>query len=240
MTASSAGSAPASATTSATGSSRRPRVRVGVLISGRGSNMEALLKAAADPAFPAEIVLVVSNNAGAAGLATAAGFGVATAVVDHRPYGRDRESFERALDARMREARVELVCLAGFMRVLTPVFVGAWEGRLLNIHPSLLPSYTGLHTHERALADGVRLHGCTVHFVTPVLDVGPIIAQAAVPTCPGDTPDTLAARVLRQEHRLYPRALALVAGGDAWLENGRVAYRDQATALQATIFAPEP
>lgn len=215
------------------------RKRIGVLISGRGSNMEALLEAASNPAFPAEIALVMSNNADAGGLATAARHGVATAVIDHRPYGKDRESFERALDARMREAGVELVCLAGFMRVLTPVFVGAWDGRLLNIHPSLLPAYTGLHTHERALNDGVRVHGCTVHFVTPVLDVGPIIAQAVVPVVSGDDPDALAARVLRQEHRLYPRALELIASGAAWLENDRVAYRDAAAMARATVFAEE-
>ncbi|GHE52582.1 phosphoribosylglycinamide formyltransferase [Camelimonas fluminis] len=216
------------------------RKRVGVLMSGRGSNMEALLAAASDPAFPAEIALVMSNNADAGGLATAARQGVTTAVVDHRPYGKDRESFERALDARMRDAGVDLVCLAGFMRVLTPVFVGAWDGRLLNIHPSLLPAYTGLHTHERALNDGVRVHGCTVHFVTPVLDVGPIIAQAVVPVVSGDDPDALAARVLRQEHQLYPRALELIASGAAWLENGRVAYRDAAAAARATLFDPTP
>lgn len=215
------------------------RKRIGVLISGRGSNMEALLAAASDPAFPAEIALVMSNRADAAGLATAASQGVATAVVDHRPYGKDRESFERALDARMREAGVELVCLAGFMRVLTPVFVGAWDGRMLNIHPSLLPAYTGLHTHERALHDGVRVHGCTVHFVTPVLDVGPIIAQAVVPVRGGDDPDRLAARVLRQEHRLYPRALELIASGAAWLENGRVMYQDAQAMARATVFADE-
>jgi len=215
------------------------RKRIGVLISGRGSNMEALLAAASDPAFPAEIALVMSNRADAAGLATAASHGVATAVVDHRPYGKDRVSFERALDARMREAGVELVCLAGFMRVLTPVFVGAWDGRMLNIHPSLLPAYTGLHTHERALHDGVRVHGCTVHFVTPVLDVGPIIAQAVVPVRAGDDPDRLAARVLRQEHRLYPRALELIASGAAWLENGRVMYQDAQAMARATVFADE-
>ncbi|TCO15285.1 phosphoribosylglycinamide formyltransferase-1 [Camelimonas lactis] len=223
-------------------SGERPKMtrkRIGVLISGRGSNMEALLAAASDPAFPAEISLVMSNRADAAGLVTAASQGVATAVVDHRPYGKDRESFERALDARMRDAGVELVCLAGFMRVLTPVFVGAWDGRMLNIHPSLLPAYTGLHTHERALNDGVRVHGCTVHFVTPVLDVGPIIAQAVVPVRAGDDPDKLAARVLRQEHRLYPRALELIASGAAWLENGRVMYQDAQAMARATVFADE-
>lgn len=216
------------------------RKRIGVLISGRGSNMEALLEAARDPAFPAEIVLVMSNNADAGGLATAQRYGVATAVVDHRPYGKDRARFEQALDARMRESDVELVCLAGFMRVLTPVFVGAWDGRLINIHPSLLPSYTGLHTHERALADGVRVHGCSVHFVTPVLDVGPIIAQAVAPVLPGDDADTLASRVLRLEHRIYARALALIASGAAWLDDGKVAYRDADTALQATLFDASP
>lgn len=216
------------------------RKRIGVLISGRGSNMEALLEAARDPAYPADIALVMSNNADAAGLATAARHGVETAVIDHRPFGKDRESFERALDARMRESNVDLVCLAGFMRVLTPVFVSAWDGRLLNIHPSLLPAYTGLRTHERALEDGVRVHGCTVHFVTPVLDVGPIVAQAVVPVRAGDDPAALAARVLRQEHQLYPRALALIASGNAWLDKDRVVYRDEDAAARATVMASTP
>nr|WP_281380100.1 phosphoribosylglycinamide formyltransferase [Prosthecomicrobium pneumaticum] len=182
------------------------------MISGRGSNMAALIEAAADPDYPAEIGLVLSNRPDAAGLARAAEAGLATAVVDHRAYA-DRAAFEAALDARLVEAGIEFVCLAGFMRLLTDGFVERWRDRMINIHPSLLPSFPGLHTHERAIAAGVKLHGCTVHFVRTEMDSGPIIAQAAVPVAPGDTPDTLGARVLKAEHGLYPLALALVAGG---------------------------
>ncbi|MBN8873621.1 MAG: phosphoribosylglycinamide formyltransferase [Rhodospirillales bacterium] len=191
------------------------RRRVGVLISGRGSNMAALLAATRDPGFPAEIALVLSNRPDAAGLATAAAAGVQTRVIDHREFPRDRPGHEAALDAALREAGVELVCLAGYMRLLTPFLVGAWAGRMLNVHPSLLPAFPGLDTHERALATGVKLHGCTVHLVTDVMDEGPILAQAAVPVLPDDTAETLAARVLAQEHRIYPAALALVASGRA-------------------------
>ncbi|MFD2250990.1 phosphoribosylglycinamide formyltransferase [Pseudochelatococcus lubricantis] len=189
------------------------RRRTAALISGRGSNMAALLAAAAATDFPAEIVLVAANRPEAAGLATARDAGIATESIDHKPFGRDREAFERALDARLNAHGIELICLAGFMRILTPWFVQRWLGRLINIHPSLLPSFPGTQTHERALAAGVRLHGCTVHFVEPEVDAGPIIAQTAVPVLPGDTPDILSARVLAQEHLLYPHALALVAGG---------------------------
>jgi phosphoribosylglycinamide formyltransferase-1 len=182
------------------------RVRLGILISGRGSNMEALLAAAADPEFPAEPVVVISNRPDAAGLATAAAAGVETVALDHRSFA-DRASFERALDAELGKAGVELIALAGFMRVLTAGFVARWEGRILNIHPSLLPLYPGLDTHARALAAGDREAGCTVHIVTADLDSGPILGQARVPVLPGDTPETLAARVLAAEHRLYPAAL---------------------------------
>ena len=199
---------------------RDPHRRTAILISGRGSNMTALLEAARDPAYPAEIVLVASNRPDAAGLGRAAEAGVPTLCVDHKSFA-DRESFETALHAALLEREVELVCLAGFMRVLTPWFIERWAGRLLNIHPSLLPAFRGLHTHERALAEGVKLHGCTVHYVVPELDAGPIIAQAAVPVCSGDTPDTLGSRVLSAEHVLYPAALRLVAAGDARLEDGR-------------------
>ncbi len=197
-------------TTSTTPAKRR----VGVLISGGGSNMAALIAAASDPAYPAEIVCVVSNIASAGGLAKAAAAGIATAVVDHKSFA-DRESFERAVVAELERHDVELVALAGFMRLLTPWFIERWHDRLVNIHPALLPSYKGLHTHARALADGVKIAGCTVHFVRPEMDVGPIIVQAAVPVLDGDTADTLAARVLRQEHRIYPLALARVASGAA-------------------------
>lgn len=211
--------------------------RVGILLSGRGSNMAALVEAAqADPAFPAEPALVLSNRADAAGLAFAAGKGIETAVVDHKPFGRDREAFEHALDARLRESCVELVCLAGFMRLLTPWFVEQWRDRLINIHPSLLPSFKGLHTHERALETGVRLHGCTVHFVRAEMDDGPIIAQAAVPVLPGDDPDTLAARVLTMEHRLYPLALALVAAGKVRVDGERAVFDPPETAQEALLL----
>lgn len=190
------------------------RVRVGILISGGGSNMAALIAAAADPAYPAEIVCVVSNVAEAGGLAKASAAGVATVVVDHKGF-ETREAFERAVVAVLVEHGVELVVLAGFMRLLTPYFIERWHDRLINIHPALLPSYKGLHTHARALADGVKIAGCTVHFVRAEMDVGPIIVQAAVPVLDDDTPDTLAARVLAQEHRIYPLALARVASGAA-------------------------
>ncbi|HKK31273.1 MAG TPA: phosphoribosylglycinamide formyltransferase [Alphaproteobacteria bacterium] len=213
------------------------RKRLGILISGRGSNMAALLQAAKEPSFPAEATLVLSNRADAAGLSYAAGEGVQTAVVDHKPFGRDREAFERAMDARLRAAGVELICLAGFMRLLTPWFVKQWRDRMLNIHPSLLPAFKGLHTHERALETGVRLHGCTVHFVRAEMDDGPIIAQAAVPVLPGDDPDALAARVLKAEHRLYPLALGLVASGQAKAENEHVVFDPPETACKALVLA---
>lgn len=189
------------------------RKRVAILISGRGSNMAALIEAAKDPAYPAEIVLVLSNRPDAAGLVYARGNGIATEAVDHKTFGKDREPFDRAMQAVLEQHRVEIVCLAGFMRLLTPWFVTQWTGRMINIHPSLLPAFKGLHTHERAIAEGAKQHGATVHFVTPELDDGPIIAQEAVPVLPGDTPDTLAARVLEVEHRIYPQALRLVATG---------------------------
>ena len=185
--------------------------RTAILISGRGSNMEALLKAARDPAYPAQIVLVLSNNPGAAGLAVAAAAGIPTSIIDHRPFHGDREAHESTINAALIEAGVELVCLAGYMRRLTPVLVDAWAGRMLNIHPSLLPAFPGLHTHARALEAGVTQHGCTVHLVTLGVDEGPILAQASVPVLPSDTEDTLAARVLIEEHRLYPEVLARVA-----------------------------
>jgi phosphoribosylglycinamide formyltransferase-1 len=187
--------------------------RVAILISGRGSNMTALIEAAAARDYPAEIVLVVSNRPQAAGLAHARAAGVATAVVDHTAFAGDREAFERALDAELRARDVELVCLAGFMRLLSPWLVTRWAGRILNIHPSLLPQFKGLDTHQRALAAKVARHGATVHFVVPEMDAGPIVAQDSVAVHEGDTEETLAARVLEVEHRLYPRALRAVAEG---------------------------
>jgi phosphoribosylglycinamide formyltransferase 1 len=191
----------------------RSKKRVAVLISGRGSNMVALIEAAAVPDYPAAITLVVSNEPEASGLARAQQAGIDTEVLDHRPFGADREAFERALDARLEAHRIDLVCLAGFMRLLTPWFVTRWSGRMLNIHPALLPQFKGLHTHRRALAAGAKEHGATVHFVVPEMDSGPIITQASVPVLDGDTEETLAARVLSVEHRIYPQALRLVAEG---------------------------
>lgn len=194
--------------------------KVGVLVSGRGSNLQALLDACADPAFPAEIVLVISNVPGAYALERAAKAGVPTTVIPHKSFA-SREEFDAAMDAALRAAGVEIVCLAGFMRLLTKGFVEGWAGRMINIHPSLLPSFKGLHTHERALELGVKLHGCSVHLVTPDLDDGPILVQAAVPVLAGDTPDTLAARVLEQEHKAYPLALKLVAEGRVTVAGAR-------------------
>ncbi|NWG23268.1 MAG: phosphoribosylglycinamide formyltransferase, partial [Pseudorhodoplanes sp.] len=187
--------------------------RVAILISGRGSNMAALVSAAGDKTYPAEIALVLSNRPEAAGLAHARSQGIATAVVDHAPFGKDREAFERAVQAALEAHRIDIVCLAGFMRLLSPWFVARWEGRMLNIHPALLPAFKGLDTHKRALEAGVRIHGATVHFVVPEMDSGPIVAQGAVAVLDGDTPDTLAARVIGVEHRIYPLALRLLASG---------------------------
>jgi formyltetrahydrofolate-dependent phosphoribosylglycinamide formyltransferase len=187
------------------------RKRLGILISGRGSNMEALLKAAQTPDCPFEPVLVLSNRPEAAGLEKARSFGVATKAIDHKPFGKDRESFERAVDAELKAANVQLIALAGFMRVLTPWFVNEWTGRLVNIHPSLLPKYPGVDTHKRCLEAGDLVHGCTVHQVTAGVDEGPVIGSAEIDVRPGDTEDSLAARLLKAEHILYPRCLAAVA-----------------------------
>jgi phosphoribosylglycinamide formyltransferase 1 len=189
--------------------------RVAVLISGRGSNMTALIEAAKAEDFPAEIVLVLSNEPDAAGLGRARQSGITTATIDHRPFGGDREAFERALDDVLGKYRIDIICLAGFMRLLTGWFITRWSGRILNIHPALLPDLKGLHTHRRALAAGVKRHGATVHFVVEETDAGPIISQQSVPVLPGDTEETLAARVLEIEHRIYPEALRLVAQGRA-------------------------
>jgi phosphoribosylglycinamide formyltransferase-1 len=187
------------------------RKRVAILISGRGSNMAALIEAAKAPDYPAEIALVLSNIADAGGIARAKENGIATEVVAHKPFGKDREAFDRAVQAVLERYKIDIVCLAGFMRVLTPWFVGQWAGRMINIHPSLLPAFKGLNTHERAIAEGAAQHGATVHFVTAELDDGPIIAQESIAVLPGDTPESLAARVLDVEHRIYPLALKRVA-----------------------------
>lgn len=194
--------------------------RVAILISGRGSNMSALIEAAKAEDFPARIALVASNIKGAPGLEIAAANGIETITVESKPFGKDREAFERAMQTELAARDIELVCLAGFLRLLTPWFVEQWDKRMLNIHPALLPAYRGLHTHERALADGVKIHGATVHFVVPEMDSGPIVMQGAVAVRDDDTPDTLAARVLAVEHRIYPDALRLVASGKTRLEDG--------------------
>jgi phosphoribosylglycinamide formyltransferase-1 len=206
------------------------RLKVGVLVSGRGSNLQALIDACRDTAFPAEIVLVVSNVADAHALERARTAGIPTRVVSHRDYP-DRASFDADLDAALRQAGVQLVCLAGFMRLLGHDFVNSWRDRLINIHPSLLPAFPGLDTHARALKAGVRLAGCTVHFVRPEVDSGPILVQAAVPVRADDSADSLAARVLGAEHRLYPLALR-------WIAEGRVQVRAE-RALVAGATAPD-
>lgn len=195
--------------------------KVAILISGRGSNMRSLVEAARAPDYPAEIALVLSNRPNAAGIDWAKAQGIATAVIDHKAHP-GREDFEREMQKTLEAHEIELICLAGFMRLLTPWFVGRWEGRMLNIHPALLPLYRGLHTHERALADGVKVHGCTVHFVVPGMDEGPIVEQEIVRVRDDDTPETLAARVLEQEHAIYPRALARVAAGKVVVLGNRV------------------
>ncbi len=197
--------------------------RVAILISGRGSNMAALVKAAqADPDFPARIVLVLSNRPEAPGLAFAAAEGIPAAVVPSKLYGKDRAAFDAAMQAELEKAGVEIICLAGFMRLLTPEFCESWSGRMINIHPALLPSFKGLDTHARALEEGVKFHGCTTHFVTPGMDEGPIILQAAVPVLDDDTEETLAARVLAEEHRIYPETLRLLAADRLVVEGRRV------------------
>ncbi len=210
------------------GEDGRGRLRLGVLISGRGSNLQALIDACGRPDFPARIALVISNRPEAPGLARAEAAGIPTLVVDHRDFP-DRETFEDALHAALKDADVDLVCLAGFMRILNPDFVNRWRDRLINIHPSLLPAYRGLKTHERVIADGVRFTGATVHFVRPEMDDGPIIIQAVVPVRPGDTPDELAARVLAYEHRIYVEAVRLIAQGRVRVSGGRVRIADVST-----------
>jgi phosphoribosylglycinamide formyltransferase-1 len=190
--------------------------RVAILISGRGSNMRALIEAAADKDYPAEIALVISNVAGAGGLDFARKHNIPAKVIEHRKFP-SREIFDNAIDVALNEADIEIVCLAGFMRLLSPRFTEKWRGRMINIHPSLLPAFKGLHTHRRALEARAKEHGATVHFVVPELDSGPTILQAKVPVQAGDTEETLGARVLAEEHKIYPQALRLVAEGKARL-----------------------
>jgi phosphoribosylglycinamide formyltransferase-1 len=214
------------------------RKRVAVLISGRGSNMGALLRATHAPDYPAEIVAVIANNPNAGGLETAAKAGISTAVVDHRDF-KSKADFEAALQQALEAHVPDLICLAGFMRLLSGAFVSAWENRILNIHPSLLPAFKGLDTHQRALDAGVKLAGCTVHIVRAEMDDGPIIAQAAVPVLAEDNADALAGRILVQEHRLYPHALALMASGRVKVEGQRsVIHPDCAEVKTAALVAP--
>ena len=215
------------------------RKRVAVLISGRGSNMAALIEAAKDKTYPAEIVAVISNRPDAGGLMVARANGIATEVVDHAASGKDRRAFERALQAALEKHRVEIVCLAGFMRLLTAGFVGGWEGRMLNIHPALLPSFKGLETHKRALEAGVKLHGATVHFVVPEMDSGPIVAQAAVAVRDDDTEETLAARVIQVEHQIYSSALKLVAEGRVRIDGWPVPDRTASPCRTALFWPPK-
>jgi phosphoribosylglycinamide formyltransferase-1 len=197
------------------------RKRVAVLISGRGSNMAALIEAAKSETYPAEIVLVISNRPDAGGLLVAQANGIATEVVDHAAFGKNRTAFERALQAVLEKNQIELICLAGFMRLLTAGFVGQWRHRMINSHPALLPAFKGLDTHRRALEAGVTVHGATVHFVEPEMDSGPVIAQAAVRVRPEETEEELAARVLRVEHQIYPWALKLLAEGRLRVDGNR-------------------
>lgn len=202
--------------------SAKNRQRAAIFISGRGSNMTALLSAMAKPDYPAEAALVLSNNPGAPGLDIAAKAGVKTAVVDHRDFKGNRPAFEAAISGVLAGEKIDLICLAGFMRILTADFVSAWLNRMVNIHPSLLPAFRGLDTHERALAAGAAFHGCSVHLVRPEMDDGPLLGQAALRILPGDDADSLSARVLRLEHQLYPLALSSWLSGDVRLQDGRI------------------
>jgi phosphoribosylglycinamide formyltransferase-1 len=214
------------------------RKRVAILISGRGSNMAALIAAAANPAYPAEIALVVANRPDAGGLGRAAEHGIVTAVIDHKRYA-DREAFEHALHGTLAQHRIDLVCLAGFMRVLTPFLLSRWPSRVINVHPALLPAFPGLDTHARAIAAGVTIHGATVHFVVPQVDAGPIIVQGAVPVHPDDTEDALAARVLAVEHLIYPQALRLVADNRVEIVEGRCRIAGTQPSHERLIVPPQ-
>ncbi|WP_341702362.1 phosphoribosylglycinamide formyltransferase [Ferrovibrio sp.] len=213
------------------------RKAVAILISGRGSNMAALIDAAAAAGYPARIALVISNRANAEGLAEARAKGIATAVIESK--GRDRAAFDAELDARLKQDGIEIVCLAGFMRLLTPGFVQGWQGRMINIHPSLLPAFKGLDVHRRVVEAGAKITGCTVHFVVPEMDDGPIIAQAAVPVPDGATPDDVAAAVLAQEHVIYPAALRWLAEGKLAVSGNSVTMRGAGSA-EGALISPRP
>ncbi len=210
------------------------KARIAVLISGRGTNLQALIDACADPDFPGELALVISNRPNAKGLERAGDAGIQREIIDHKDFD-NRQDFEAALNDALKTAKVDFVCLAGFMRVLTNEFASDWRGRLINIHPSLLPSFEGLHVHERMIEAGVKIAGCTVHFVSAEVDNGPIIGQAAVPVLPGDDAEKLAARILEQEHRLYPACLRLLIDGKARLTGGSVVYDESVKGAGALI-----
>ncbi len=215
------------------------KVRTGVLVSGGGTNLQALIDAASAPDFPAEIVLVISNRPDAGALDRAARAGIATQVIRHGDFD-GRAPFDAALDDALRAADCDIVCTAGFMRILTADFVEGWRGRMINIHPSLLPAFPGLNTHQRALDASARIAGCTAHLVIPDLDAGPILVQAAVPILPDDTAESLAARVLEQEHRIYPLALKLVAEGRVRVVDGRAIISDQPAPNGGVMINPNP
>jgi phosphoribosylglycinamide formyltransferase-1 len=216
---------------------RMARKRIAILISGRGSNMAALIDAASDRAYPAEIALVLSNITDAGGLSVAQSKTIKTQTVDHKRFGKDRDAFEREVQSVLDSNKIDYICLAGFMRLLTPSFVAHWHGRMINIHPALLPSFKGLDTHERAIAEGVKIHGATVHFVVPEVDSGPIIVQAAVPVLTGDTPQLLAARVIQAEHRIYPLALRWLCEGKLKIVDGRCVI-DGASDIDGVLISP--
>ena len=210
-----------------------------ILISGRGSNMAALIKAAKAEDFPAEIAVVISNRADAAGLALAGAEGISTVTIESKPFGKDRSAFEAALQSALEAHRIELICLGGFMRLFTAEFVQAWYGRMLNIHPSLLPSFPGLDPHAQALNAGVKVSGATVHFVTPETDAGPIVMQGVVPVRDDDTPEELSARILQIEHKIYPAALRLLASGRLRLE-GAICKLNGDAGSTDTLISPRP
>ena len=215
------------------------QLKLAVLISGRGSNLQALIDATIEPTFPAEITRIISNEPDAAGLERAVEADISSTIVPHRDY-LDRQSFEAALDKVVRDSGAELIVLAGFMRLLTRDFVDAWRDKLINIHPSLLPSFKGMHTHERVLDAGVRFTGCTVHYVRPEMDEGPIIIQAAVPVLPGDNKNDLAARILKQEHVIYPLAVRLIAEGRVRVQKERVIIEDAGLSAPTSTINPVP
>ena len=214
------------------------QLKLAVLISGSGTNLQALIDACANPDYPAKISLVISNKENASGLGRAKEVGIQTLVIRHTDFNK-RDEFDKSLTDALESAKVELICLAGFMRILGPVFVNHWHDRLVNIHPSLLPAFKGLHTHKRALEAGVRIAGCTVHYVRTEVDVGPIVAQAAVPIMPDDTEHRLAERVLQQEHQLYPFAVELIARGQARIDGGRVQITGTEPPGIAALISPQ-